>query len=164
MFAPTDEAFEKFAGKDIGKKEATQIVNKHLVRTLQKNYPRGLKRICFPHDFVFQGERNDLRPGFARPHLRHPLRRLHQHRGHRGPAQHLHCHRGRPNCKDHGQLQFCIKSLLSTYFSIENFDPILQYLVIHFFAVFNIENFDVILQELNQHATNGVIHAIDKIL
>merc|ERR1712083_415423 len=32
LFAPTDEAFEKFAGKDIGKKEATQIVNKHLVK------------------------------------------------------------------------------------------------------------------------------------
>jgi len=32
LFAPIDEAFEKFAGKDIGKKEATQIVNKHLVK------------------------------------------------------------------------------------------------------------------------------------
>merc|ERR1712083_989218 len=32
LFAPTDKAFEKFAGKDIGKKEATQIVNKHLVK------------------------------------------------------------------------------------------------------------------------------------
>ena len=32
MFAPVDAAFDKFAGKAIGKKEATQIVNKHLVR------------------------------------------------------------------------------------------------------------------------------------
>ena len=46
LFAPTDEAFEKFAGKDIGKKEATQIVNKHLVRILQNKYHCGLKSIC----------------------------------------------------------------------------------------------------------------------
>ena len=32
LFAPVDAAFDKFAGKAIGKKEATQIVNKHLVR------------------------------------------------------------------------------------------------------------------------------------
>jgi len=32
LFAPINEAFAKFAGKDIGKKEATQIVNKHLVK------------------------------------------------------------------------------------------------------------------------------------
>jgi len=31
LFAPVDAAFDKFAGKAIGKKEATQIVNKHLV-------------------------------------------------------------------------------------------------------------------------------------
>ena len=35
MFAPVDAAFDKFAGKAIGKKEATQIVNKHLVRILR---------------------------------------------------------------------------------------------------------------------------------
>ena len=34
LFAPVDAAFDKFAGKAIGKKEAIQIVNKHLVRTL----------------------------------------------------------------------------------------------------------------------------------
>ena len=34
LFAPVDAAFDKFAGKAIGKKEATQIVNKHLVRIL----------------------------------------------------------------------------------------------------------------------------------
>jgi len=32
LFAPVDAAFDKFAGKAIGKKEATQIVNKHLVQ------------------------------------------------------------------------------------------------------------------------------------
>merc|ERR1712113_569406 len=32
LFAPTDEAFDKLAGKTLGKKEATQIVNKHLVK------------------------------------------------------------------------------------------------------------------------------------
>merc|ERR1711890_63488 len=32
LFAPVDAAFDKFAGKAIGKKEATQIVNKHLVK------------------------------------------------------------------------------------------------------------------------------------
>merc|ERR1712080_613582 len=32
LFAPVDAAFDKFAGKSIGKKEATQIVNKHLVK------------------------------------------------------------------------------------------------------------------------------------
>merc|ERR1711972_1199297 len=31
-FAPVDAAFDKFAGKAIGKKEAIQIVNKHLVK------------------------------------------------------------------------------------------------------------------------------------
>ena len=31
LFAPIDEAFDKLAGKTLGKKEATQIVNKHLV-------------------------------------------------------------------------------------------------------------------------------------
>jgi len=31
LFAPVDAAFDKFAGKAIGKKEATQIINKHLV-------------------------------------------------------------------------------------------------------------------------------------
>ena len=35
LFAPVDAAFDKFAGKAIGKKEATQIVNKHLVRILR---------------------------------------------------------------------------------------------------------------------------------
>merc|ERR1712156_32836 len=32
LFAPIDEAFDKLAGKTLGKKEATQIVNKHLVK------------------------------------------------------------------------------------------------------------------------------------
>jgi len=32
LFAPVDAAFDKFAGKAIGKKEAIQIVNKHLVQ------------------------------------------------------------------------------------------------------------------------------------
>jgi len=32
LFAPVDTAFDKFAGKAIGKKEAIQIVNKHLVQ------------------------------------------------------------------------------------------------------------------------------------
>ena len=34
LFAPIDEAFDKLAGKTLGKKEATQIVNKHLVSLL----------------------------------------------------------------------------------------------------------------------------------
>jgi len=32
LFAPVDAAFDKFSGKAIGKKEAIQIVNKHLVQ------------------------------------------------------------------------------------------------------------------------------------
>jgi len=32
LFAPVDAAFDKLAGKALGKKEATQLVNKHLVK------------------------------------------------------------------------------------------------------------------------------------
>ena len=55
MFAPVDAAFDKFAGKAIGKKEATQIVNKHLVRMLlQIKLEKGLP--CLEPNSVSQVE------------------------------------------------------------------------------------------------------------
>merc|ERR1711990_427039 len=48
LFAPIDEAFDKLAGKTLGKKEATQIVNKHLGKRTRKRTTSSQRETTLP--------------------------------------------------------------------------------------------------------------------
>ena len=143
MFAPVDAAFDKFAGKAIGKKEATQIVNKHLVRILSllpiKLENNGSTAQCLTLCLKVEGTVYSLAL------IGHTYDTL------SGATINTEA--------IENQETYIVKEGDHTANILVSFNlTSIQYIVSCIYY------HDGILQELNQHATNGVIHAIDKLL